>query len=30
MVKRAIICVGDTTTHGGKVLEGAPTFTLNG
>ncbi|MFG7073647.1 PAAR domain-containing protein, partial [Burkholderia pseudomallei] len=24
MVKRAIICVGDTTTHGGKVLEGAP------
>ncbi|MFG6889758.1 PAAR domain-containing protein, partial [Burkholderia pseudomallei] len=23
MVKRAIICVGDTTTHGGKVLEGA-------
>ncbi|MFW2410376.1 PAAR domain-containing protein, partial [Burkholderia pseudomallei] len=25
MVKRAIICVGDTTTHGGKVLEGAPT-----
>ncbi|RFS49507.1 PAAR domain-containing protein, partial [Burkholderia pseudomallei] len=21
MVKRAIICVGDTTTHGGKVLE---------
>ncbi|WP_029444646.1 PAAR domain-containing protein [Burkholderia pseudomallei] len=30
MAKRAIICVGDTTTHGGKVLEGAPTFTLNG
>ncbi|MFG6998575.1 PAAR domain-containing protein, partial [Burkholderia pseudomallei] len=29
MAKRAIIC-GDTTTHGGKVLEGAPTFTLNG
>ncbi|NAX70751.1 PAAR domain-containing protein, partial [Burkholderia pseudomallei] len=27
MAKRAIICVGDTTTHGGKVLEGAPTFT---
>ncbi|QDH39995.1 PAAR domain-containing protein, partial [Burkholderia pseudomallei] len=25
MVKRAIICVGDTTTHGGKVLEAAPT-----
>ncbi|MFG7301602.1 PAAR domain-containing protein, partial [Burkholderia pseudomallei] len=24
MAKRAIICVGDTTTHGGKVLEGAP------
>ncbi|MFG6729898.1 PAAR domain-containing protein, partial [Burkholderia pseudomallei] len=23
MAKRAIICVGDTTTHGGKVLEGA-------
>ncbi|RFS75453.1 PAAR domain-containing protein, partial [Burkholderia pseudomallei] len=21
MAKRAIICVGDTTTHGGKVLE---------
>ncbi|WP_160299011.1 PAAR domain-containing protein, partial [Burkholderia pseudomallei] len=30
MAKRAIICVGDTTTHGGKMLEGAPMFTLNG
>ncbi|KWZ42831.1 hypothetical protein WS72_08125 [Burkholderia savannae] len=30
MAKRAIIRVGDTTTHGGKVIEGSPTFTLDG
>uniref|UniRef100_E1T7J5 PaaR motif-containing protein n=1 Tax=Burkholderia sp. (strain CCGE1003) TaxID=640512 RepID=E1T7J5_BURSG len=27
---RSIICVGDTTSHGGKVLEGTPTATLDG
>jgi uncharacterized Zn-binding protein involved in type VI secretion len=26
----AIICVGDTTSHGGKVLEGNPTATIDG
>ncbi|WP_186012010.1 PAAR domain-containing protein [Burkholderia gladioli] len=27
---RAIICVGDTTTHGGRVLEGSATATIDG
>jgi len=26
----AIICVGDTTSHGGKVLEGNPTASIDG
>ena len=30
MAKRAVICVGDTTSHGGKVLEGSPNDTING
>lgn len=29
-VSRSIICVGDTTSHGGKVLEGSATATLEG
>ncbi|MEX3956887.1 PAAR domain-containing protein [Trinickia sp. EG282A] len=29
-MSRSIICVGDTTSHGGKVLEGNPTATLDG
>ncbi len=29
-VSRSIICVGDTTSHGGKVLEGSSTATLEG
>ena len=28
-MKRAIICVGDTTSHGGKVLEGNPTAKID-
>ncbi|WP_334016674.1 PAAR domain-containing protein [Burkholderia gladioli] len=27
---RAMICVGDTTTHGGRVLEGSTTATIDG
>ncbi len=27
---RAMICVGDTTTHGGRVLEGTATATIDG
>ncbi|WP_186174571.1 PAAR domain-containing protein [Burkholderia gladioli] len=27
---RAMICVGDTTTHGGRVLEGSSTATIDG
>lgn len=27
---RAIIVVGDATDHGGKVIQGAPTATING
>ncbi|MBR8158040.1 PAAR domain-containing protein [Burkholderia cenocepacia] len=27
---RAMICVGDTTTHGGRVLEGSATATIEG
>ncbi|MCA8018593.1 PAAR domain-containing protein [Burkholderia metallica] len=27
---RAMICVGDTTTHGGRVLEGSATATIDG
>lgn len=30
MAKRAIICAGDTTSHGGKVLEGNPTAKIDG
>ena len=30
MAKRAMICVGDTTTHGGRVLEGSATATIDG
>ena len=30
MATRAIICAGDTTSHGGKVLEGNPTASLDG
>ncbi|KVN30957.1 hypothetical protein WJ63_06775 [Burkholderia pyrrocinia] len=30
MAKRAMICVGDTTTHGGRVLEGTATATIDG
>ncbi|WP_057054847.1 PAAR domain-containing protein [Burkholderia pseudomallei] len=30
MAKRAIICAGDTTSHGGKVLEGNPTASIDG
>ncbi|MBJ9675498.1 PAAR domain-containing protein [Burkholderia gladioli] len=29
-MSRSIICVGDTTSHGGKVLEGSSTATLEG
>ncbi|WP_177313496.1 PAAR domain-containing protein [Burkholderia ubonensis] len=29
-LSRGIICQGDTTSHGGKVLEGNPTATLDG
>lgn len=29
-MSRSIICVGDTTSHGGNVLEGNPTATLDG
>lgn len=29
-MSRSIICQGDTTSHGGKVLEGNPTATLEG
>ncbi len=27
---RSMICVGDTTTHGGRVLEGTATATIDG
>lgn len=27
---RAMMCVGDTTTHGGRVLEGSTTATIEG
>ncbi|MFP3670474.1 PAAR domain-containing protein, partial [Priestia sp. SIMBA_032] len=27
---RSIICEGDTTSHGGRVLEGNPTATVEG
>ncbi|PEH37328.1 hypothetical protein CRM94_22550 [Burkholderia gladioli] len=27
---RAMICVGDTTTHGGRVLEGSSSATIDG
>lgn len=30
MVKRAIICEGDTTSHGGRVLEGTVDSTIYG
>lgn len=30
MAKRAIICIGDTASHGGRVLEGSETATVNG
>ncbi|KVO72573.1 hypothetical protein WJ78_06255 [Burkholderia ubonensis] len=30
MAKRAMICVGDTTTHGGRVLEGSTNATIDG
>ncbi|KVO99810.1 hypothetical protein WL28_11700 [Burkholderia ubonensis] len=30
MAKRAMICVGDTTTHGGRVLEGSASATIDG
>ena len=30
MARRALILVGDSTSHGGVVLEGADTDTLNG
>lgn len=30
LTTRSIICVGDTTSHGGKVLEGNSTATLDG
>ncbi len=30
MTKRAVICKGDPTTHGGRVLEGSGTATVNG
>ncbi|TKC83814.1 PAAR domain-containing protein [Trinickia terrae] len=30
MAQRSMICVGDTTTHGGRVLEGNPSATLDG
>ncbi|KVN34056.1 hypothetical protein WJ63_04195 [Burkholderia pyrrocinia] len=30
MAKRAMIYVGDTTTHGGRVLEGSATATIDG
>lgn len=30
LATRSIICVGDTTSHGGKVLEGNSTATLDG
>jgi len=30
LAKRAIICQGDTTSHGGKVLEGNPRSTIEG
>ena len=30
MTQRALILVGDSTSHGGVVLEGADTDTLNG
>jgi uncharacterized Zn-binding protein involved in type VI secretion len=29
-VTRPIIVVGDATDHGGKVIQGAPTATING
>jgi len=29
-VARPIIVVGDVTSHGGKVIQGAPTATING
>ncbi|WP_013588421.1 PAAR domain-containing protein [Paraburkholderia phenoliruptrix] len=29
-MSRSIICVGDTTSHGGKVIEGNPAATLEG
>ncbi|MFX1733925.1 PAAR domain-containing protein [Paraburkholderia kururiensis] len=29
-MSRSIICKGDTTSHGGRVLEGNPTATLEG
>ncbi|MDN7813756.1 PAAR domain-containing protein [Burkholderia gladioli] len=30
MSQRAMICVGDTTTHGGRVLEGDASATIEG
>jgi len=30
MTRRAVICVGDPTTHGGKVLEGDPRASVKG
>ena len=30
MGKRALICLGDTTSHGGRVLEGTEASTING
>lgn len=30
MVKKFMICQGDTTTHGGRVLEGSSLFTVEG
>lgn len=30
MATRAIICEGDTTSHGGKVIEGSPTDKIDG
>ncbi|MBN3848726.1 PAAR domain-containing protein [Paraburkholderia sp. Ac-20342] len=30
MTEKAIICQGDTTSHGGTVLEGEPTDTVDG
>jgi uncharacterized Zn-binding protein involved in type VI secretion len=30
LATRAIICEGDTTSHGGKVIEGSPTDKIDG